>query len=133
MKKIKMDKTKQEIIERWIQKHGAATFDLKNKNIILYDGGLFSIEKEIKIKPKTRLIFGKLHEINVNKKTIKAREMKFIPLKRDGRTIKEEVEYYKAHIWIEELDDIIHYFKSMKKMLNKLGFVTNHKKIVRRK
>ena len=131
-KKIKIEKTKQEIIERWIQKHGAATFDLRNKNIILHDGGLFSIEKEIKIKPKTRAIFGRLHKSNINGKTIKAREIKFIPLKRNGRTINEEIEYYKAYIWIEELDDTINYFKSMKRMINKLGFAT-HKKIVGRK
>lgn len=132
-KKIKIEKTKQEVIDRWIQKHGAATFDLKGKNIILHDGGLFSVEKEIKIKPKTRVIFGRLHKADINGKTIKTREIKFIPLKRNGRIIKEEVEYYKAYIWIKELDDAINYFKSMKRMLNKLGFATNHKKIAGRR
>lgn len=132
-KRTKINKTKQKIIKQWIQKHGAATFDLRDKNIILYDGGLFSIEKEVKIKPKTRVIFGKPKETGINGKMIKACEVKFIPIKRNGRTIKEKVEYYKANIWIEELDDIINYFKSMKKMLNKIGFKTNYKKVVRKK
>lgn len=31
------------IIQKWKEKNGAADFDLKNRDIILYDGGLFSI------------------------------------------------------------------------------------------
>ena len=37
---------KQKVIKQWIQDNGAASFDLKNEDIFLWDGGLFSIEKE---------------------------------------------------------------------------------------
>jgi len=123
-KKLKINKTKREIMQNWVTNHGAATFDLENRNIILHDGSLFSIEKEIKIKPKTRLVFGKLKEYVLNGKKHKSQDVKFITIKRKGRIIKEKVEYYRAYLWFEELNELISYFESMKKMLNKLGYKT---------
>jgi hypothetical protein len=38
---------KNKIIWNWRKRNGCAKFDLRNRNIILYDGGLFTIEKEI--------------------------------------------------------------------------------------
>jgi len=123
-----LSKINKEKAEKWIKRNGCASFDFKNKDIIFWDGGLFAIEKEIKIKPKTRIIFGKMDEVmSLNGKTIKARELKFIPLRKNGRVINEEVEYYKAIIWFQELDETINYFISMKKMLNKIGFQTRFK------
>ncbi len=126
-KKI-LSKSEKDKVDNWIKRNGCATFDFKNKDIILGDGGLFGIEKEIKIKPKTRTVFGKLKELNLNGKTIKAHELKFIPIRKNGKLINEESEYFKATIWFEELDETISYFISMKRMLNKLGFKTNYKK-----
>lgn len=120
-------KAKQKKVENWIKRNGCATFDFKNKEVVLHDGGLFSVEKEIKIKPKTKIIFGKLHKTNINGKMIKTREMKLIPIRKNGKVINEECEYYKANIWFEEIDETINYFISMKRMLNKLGFKTNYK------
>ena len=68
-------KTKNKIIKDWIIRHGAANFDLKKGDIILPDGGLFSIEKEIKIMPKTRVLFSKLKDYEFNGKTNKFREV----------------------------------------------------------
>jgi hypothetical protein len=124
---INLPKSKQKKVDSWIKRNGCAIFDFKNREIILYDGGLFSIEKEIKIKPKTRVIFGKLHQTNINGKIIKTRETKFIPIRKNGKVINEECEYYKANIWFEEIDETTNYFISMKRMLNRLGFKTNHK------
>ena len=127
MKNKVTSKNRQEKVENWIKKNGCATFDLKKKEVILHDGGLFSVEKEIKIKPKTKMIFGKLQKTNINGKTIKAREIKFTPIRKNGRIINEECEYYKANIWFEEIDETISRFMSIKRMLNKLGFKTNNK------
>jgi len=118
-------RTNKKIIENWIINHGAANFDLKKGDIILPDGGLFSIEKEVKIMPKTRILFSKLKDSKFNGKNNKFRELKFIPIKRNGRVLKEKVEYYKTYLWFEELDDLIKYFKSMKRMLNKIGYKTD--------
>ena len=123
-----VDKSKQKIADSWIKNHGAASFDFKNKDILLYDGGLFAIEKEVKIKPKQKVFLGKLKETNINGKILKLRELKSIPVRRNGKILEEEQEYYKSIIWFEELDHTINYFKSMKRMLNKLGFKTNFKK-----
>ncbi|MGV8152040.1 MAG: hypothetical protein ACP5OG_03090 [Candidatus Nanoarchaeia archaeon] len=118
------NKYKKKIVQNWIFNHGAAEFDLKKRDIILHDGGLFSIEKEVKIKPKTRVLWGELKDNGLNSKYSKFREIKFIPIKRKGKVLKEKVEEYKAYLWFEELDNMIGYFKSMKRMLNKIGYKT---------
>ncbi len=127
MKNKITSKTRQKKVDNWIKRNGCSTFDFKKKEVILHDGGLFSVEKEIKIKPKTKIIFGKLQKSNINGKTIKTREMKLIPIRKNGKVINEEVEYYKANIWFEEIDETINHFMSIKRMLNKLGFKTNYK------
>ncbi len=122
-----ISKKKKEKFNSWARRKGGVDFDFENKNIILLDGGLFSIEKEIKIKPKTRTVFGQQKEINFNGKSIKCRELKFIPIRRNNKILNEKVEYYKAIIWFEELNETINYLNSMKRMINKLGFETKHK------
>jgi hypothetical protein len=117
-------KQRKKIIEKWINKNGAASFDLKNRDIILWDGGLFCIDKETKIKNKTRMVIQKESSLVSNGKVFKGKEIKFIPIKKNGRFVKEKVDYYKAVFWFEELDETINYLKSMKKMLNKLGYET---------
>lgn len=118
-------KNKRKIIDNWIKRNGAANFDLKNRDIILYDGGLFSIEKEIKIETKTRMITDKEpHEEIINGKKRKVYGCKFVPIKRKEKLVKEKVEDYKAFLWFEELDETINYLKRMKSMLNKLGYNT---------
>ena len=109
---------KNKIIWNWRKRNGCAKFDLKNRDIILYDGGLFTIEKETLIKPKRRIIIDKKQNSNGNY------GCKFIPIKRNGKILKEKVEYYKAQIWFEELNETINYLIRMKKMLNKIGYKT---------
>jgi hypothetical protein len=109
MKRItKKDK---EIMEKWIEKHGACYFDYKNKDIILPDGGLFSIEKK---KYKARKIAGYKKLPNGNTQILFSKK-KIIP-----------PETYKAKIWMQELDETIRYLKNIKRMLNKRGIKTSN-------
>ena len=100
----------QEKMRDWIKNNGACSFDYKDRDIILHDGGLFSIEKE---KKRGRKIVG--YKKLPNGMT----EILFSKNKPIWR------EHYKAIVWMEELDDIINYLRRMKKMLNSLGIKTN--------
>lgn len=102
---------KRKKLDEWIMNNGACEFDLKKRDIWLFDGGLFSIEKEVKLRPRSRF-----------KRTKDGLELVHIK----GKKVK--VEYYKAVFWFEELDETINYLKRMKKVLNKLGYKTNFKK-----
>ena len=102
------------VAEEWIRKNGACKFDFKNRDIILYDGGLFSIEKEKIRLPKmigTRKLPNGMHQVLFSKR-------KYI------------ADNFFAVTWMQELDETIRYFKSMKRMLNKIGFKTNRVKKV---
>ena len=101
---------KETIIQKWIENNGACRIDIKNRDIILYDGGLFSIESK-KVKRKKIVGYKKLP--NGNSQVIFSKKAT-IP----------DVDY-EATMWISELDETINYFKRMKKMLNKIGFKTN--------
>ena len=108
MKKI----NKRKIIEEWIQRNGCAGFNLKEKGVILYDGGLFSIEKK-KVKRSKIVGYKKLPggyvEVLFSKK-------KTVPY-----------EDYSAIMHFENIEETINYFKRMKKLLNKLGYKTKLK------
>lgn len=150
-----MKKTnKKEIIKKWIENNGAAGFDLKNRNIILYDGGLFSIENIPKIKEWTKVVKRKAEKRMFNGKEQTVYPIDFVPKKYRGKvdpnkvfnfikkkidkgeTFEEEVLHFfnkekmdniSAIFWFEELDRTINYFKRMKKMLNKIGYKTDYK------
>lgn len=112
-----MSKKQEIIIEKWMQKHGCATFDLKGRNIILHDGGLFSIEKKPVMRHKV-IRFKKIPEININGKKIKGGSEVIFSKKK-----YKETDFY-VSIWFEELDETIAYFRSMSRVLRKLGFNT---------
>lgn len=114
MEKNKITKEDKKTMSRWITKNGACRFDTKNKDIILYDGGLFSIEKEKLMLPKI-IGFKKLKD--GNSQILFTRK-------------KYPQEGYYALLWMSELDDTISYFQSMKRMLNKLGIRTSRIKKV---
>ncbi len=126
----RMNKLKErKIIEKWIMNNGAAQFDTKNRNVILNDGGLFSIEKTIKIKPKTKIIVSDKPEIfKINGKEHEGFPVLFKKIKRKGKQIKEKVEYLHASLWFEEVDETVDYFKRVKRLLNRLGYRTNYRK-----
>lgn len=102
---------KKKITEQWIRNNGACKFDLKEKTIKLYDGGLFSIESE-KIKVAKRMWLKQLPDGNTQ--CIFSKKRKTI------------LSYY-ATLWISELDETINYLKRMKRMLNKIGYRTGVK------
>ena len=106
---------KRKIADEWLNKHGAADLDLKHRDIILNDGGLFSVSKEIKYLPRHRL------------KEIKEGPHKgyseFVHIK--GKKVKYE--FYSAIFWFEELHETILYLQSMERMLQSLGYNTNGK------
>jgi len=104
----KEDKNK--LVRQWIREHGAVKFDFKEQDIILQDGLLFSINKEIK----------KLRKIKNAKPTF---DGKFaVELTKQ----KFKTECYECKIWFRELDSMIEYLKDMKKLLNTLGYSTQH-------
>jgi hypothetical protein len=101
---------KEKIAKKWIQDHGAASFDLEKGDIILGDGGLFSIEKK---------------DVMVSK------DITFKDLPHGGAEVifsEEKIpgEDFDAWMWFEDLDETISYLQSMKRMLNKLGYKTSH-------
>ena len=112
MKKIIITKEDKEVMAEWITKHGACRFDTKNQDIILFDGGLFGIETEKIMLPKTvgmKKLPNGMSQVLFSKKKYPA-EMLF------------------ARLWMCELDNTISYLRSMKKMLNKMRIRTSLKK-----
>jgi len=105
---MKLSKKKLAIVEDWIHKHGACSFDFESKDVILGDGGLFSIEKK-KVKRQKVSGYKKLPtggmQVIFSKKTYPDEDLE-------------------AWLWIEELEETILYFQSMKRMLNKIGVRT---------
>ena len=121
--KIKITKEQEKIAEKWIRNHGAASFDFKNRDILLGDGGIIVVNVETKTKPRTRIWFDKMHPVMLNGH--KCHRMLSAPIKKNGKFILEKVDYYSVTLWFEELDETIAYFKSMSRMLRKLGFDTS--------
>jgi len=107
-------KQKDIVIQRWIEDNGAASFDLEDRQIILHDGGGFSVEKEIKYLPRHRL--KKIKE-GFNKGGAELVTMK-------GPKVKHE--FYSCYYSFEDLDNTINYLRRMKKMLNDIGYKTNY-------
>ena len=103
---------KNKLVRQWIREHGAVKFDFKNQDIILQDGLLFSIDKEIK----------RLHKIKNAKPTFDGRFAVELTKK------KFKTECYQCKIWFQELEEMIGYLMDMKNLLNILGYITNHKK-----
>jgi hypothetical protein len=107
MKKLTL-KQKKKKLEMWCFKNGASHLDIKNKDIILYDGGLFSIKVENRKRPRIR--WSKLPNGNLGLKEIKGKKVKVID--------------YSAVLWFTDLDSTINYLRRMKKILNNLGYKT---------
>lgn len=96
----------------WVGRQGGACLDFKNKDVILHDGGLFSIDKK-KIKiPKTKGF-----------KKLPNGQCQVIFTKK-----KYPHECYDAIMWFEDVDSTINWFKSLKRLLNSIGYRTNMKK-----
>lgn len=108
-------KQKEKITEKWKWSHGAASFDLKKRDVILHDGGLFSVEKSVKYLPRHKM------------KKITEGPWKGGAEVVDIKGPKVRHEFYDAYLWFEDVDHIISYFQSMKRMLNKLGYKTGFK------
>jgi hypothetical protein len=96
--------------EKWIKKHGAAGFDFAKRDIILWDGGLFAIEKYTEMLSRIR-----------GKKPLPDGGCEILFTKK-----KYPQTCYKAMLWFEELDDTITYLQSMKRFLNKMGYATSY-------
>jgi len=105
---------KEKIVKEWSEKNGCASFDLKNKSVDLFDGGLFAIESK-KVKRRKITGYKKLPNGSV--------EILF-----SKKKMIDDVDSY-ANVWFEEIEDMISYLKKMKKMLNKLGYKTSHGKV----
>lgn len=108
---------KKKVIQKWIENNGGATFDLKERQIILHDGGGFSVKKEIRYLPKI-----KLEKITEGKWKGGAKVI-------DVKGTKKKYEFYSCYYCFEDLDETINRFRRMKKMLNDIGYKTNYKRI----
>jgi len=107
----KNTKEKEKVVKKWIHDNGAATFDLEERDILLHDGGLFSVEKKVKHRPRCR--WKELPNGFSELVSIKGPKVKY--------------EDYECSFWFEELDETINYLRRMKTMLNSLGYRTSFK------
>ncbi len=105
-------KNKRKIIDKWIEKNGCASFDLKDKQIIFHDGGGFSVEKRIKYLPRHRW------------KPIKEGPSKGGAEMVEIKGPKVRYEFYDCYYSFCDLDDTINRLRRMKKMLNDIGYKT---------
>ena len=100
------------VVRKWIRENGAVKFDFKNKDIILEDGLLFSVDKEIKklprIKAATPTTTTGLYKVDLTK-------------------VKYKTECYNCRIWFEELEEMLDYLNRLKMLLNSLGYKTTRK------
>lgn len=107
-------KQEEEIVQKWIENNGCASFDLKNKQIIFHDGGGFSVEKKIKYRSRFRF------------KPITEGRFKGGSELVDIKGPKVRYEIYDCYVHFIELDKTINRLRRMKKMLNGLGYRTNY-------
>lgn len=142
------NKEKNKVVRKWTRENGAASFDFDGKKIALNDGLLFSIESQVKEFPllkckcKAEDFDFKNQDIlltdgiifSIEKEIQKLSKIKdAIPTFTKGvykvelTKRKYKTECYRCRIWFEELDSLIEYFQSMKKLLNELGYSTGRK------
>jgi len=147
-----MQSQKNTLVRKWIRENGAAVFDFNRECAILDDGLLFSIESKLKELPALNVkckgqyngqhFDFKNHDIvltdgflfYIEKQVEKLNKVKNVRRTsiRDIFQVelskrKYKTECYKCRIWFEELNSMILYFKSMKKLLNELGYQTSRK------
>jgi hypothetical protein len=110
----KKEKEKWEI-EKWLRNNGCADFDTKTRDIILYDGGLMSIEPYTQQLPRI-----------CGKKKLPNGCVELIFTKKKYPHI-----CYKGTLWFEELDETIAWMQRARKLLQRLGYQTGKKKNVK--
>jgi hypothetical protein len=117
-----LTKGEREVLEKWRTANGCATFDFKNDDIIIHDGGLFAIADEPKRKQNFKVSFKKSEKPITfpNGKKITGSEVIFT--KEAGTHIEHN---YQVIIWPSELDDTINYLNRLKKVLNNVGIETD--------
>jgi len=103
-------RTKRKELQKFLEKNGCGvSIDFKHGDILIPDGGLWSIEAK-KVKR---------HKIVGYKKLSNGSMQVLFSKKR----IVKDVDY-EVCIWISELRDTINYFKKLEKLLNKMGYDT---------
>ena len=102
-----MNKKKE--FDKWLIKNGCCRIDFKNKDILLSDGGLFSI---ITKKVRRHKVIGYKKLPNGNSQVLFSKNK---PIK--------DIDY-EVVVWFEELRETINYLKRLEKFLNKLGYKT---------
>ena len=117
-----LSKEEMTILEKWRMANGCVTWDLKDDNILIHDGGLFSIDDDVKRKQNFDIKFEKSktpHRMP-NGKLITGNEM--IKINKPGTHLEHN---YKAYVWPSELDETIQFLQSLKRVLNKVGIETD--------
>lgn len=101
--------------DEWLHKNGACNVDFKNQDIILYEGGLFSIRDT---KWRAKRPTGRF------KKSSHKGYLEMI-------YYKNKYTWYTNHdavFWFRDLHENINYLKRLERLLNTLGYKTTFKK-----
>lgn len=130
---------KNQLIRQWVRENGGCWFDLKNKDIILYDGAIFSVNalmqefkpqlcskclKKVEDLPLPGNKFNFRTEVkNMNK------IMGTVPINNGMFQVqfskkKVPVDTYQATVWFESIDEVIDYFTKIRGLLHKMGYKT---------
>jgi hypothetical protein len=117
-----LTKKEVEILDKWRMANGCVTFDYKEDDILIHDGGLFAIVDEPKRSQNVKITFSKIDKYHTmpNGKKMKFHEM--LSEKRPGTHIDHN---YRVIVWPSELDDTINFLNRLKRTLNKLGIETD--------
>ena len=150
---IKKNNQRNTLVRKWIRENGAATYNFNNNQVVLNDGLLFSIESQLKELPALKIKCDgqngehfnfQQHDIILTDSIIFSieKEIKKLNKVKDVKPTftrgiyqvelskqKYKTECYKCRIWFEELDSLIEYFQSMRKLLHDLGYSTSRKKV----
>jgi hypothetical protein len=120
MKKKKLTKKEcEEINLKWKMKNGCSNFDFKEKNMIIYDGGLFPIcEKEVM---RNKVLGTKKIKFDFNGKETNGYKVIF-----SKKKYKDKENY--VVIWFSELRETIEHLQRAEKLLKKLGYNTDWRK-----
>jgi hypothetical protein len=103
--------------EKFLQENGCGIkFNFKERSVDIPSGGLWYIEPNLKKVYRRKYLFEELpngnHEIRSYTKWWLPKEWESTP---------------EVNVFFEEIDEIIEYFKKVKKLLNKMGYKTNEK------
>lgn len=102
--------SRNQLIRRWLRANdGLIKFDFGKRDVIFTDGGMFSFKFD---RTMQRKMIG--FQQKPNGEIVEVLSKKKYPSEK-----------YSGAIWFGEIDNAAEFFKSLKKLLNKLGYDTS--------